>query len=60
MRTAAVSVTRRVDRRTEVVRLRRLMVGAVGADLSGLRIRPVGDTVLFTQQIASIVAEKPA
>ena len=40
--------------------IRRLMVGAVGADLSGLRIRPVGDTILFTQQIASIVAEKPA
>ncbi len=40
--------------------IRRLMVGAVEADLSGLRIRPVDDTVLFTQQIASIVAEKPA
>jgi len=40
--------------------IRRLMVGAVEADLSGLRIRPVDDTILFTQQIASIVAEKPA
>ncbi len=40
--------------------IRRLMVGAVEADLSGLQIRPVDDTVLFTQQIASIVAEKPA
>ena len=39
--------------------IRRLMVGAVEADLSGLQIRPVDDTVLFTQQIASIVAEKP-
>ena len=39
--------------------IRRLMVGAVAADLSGLRIRPVDDTILFTQQIASIVAEKP-
>ena len=40
--------------------IRRLMVGAVEADLSGLQIRPVDDTVLFIQQIASIVAEKPA
>ena len=40
--------------------IRRLMVGAVEADLSGLQIRPVDDTILFTQQIASIVAEKPA
>ena len=40
--------------------IRRLMVGAVEANLSGLQIRPVDDTVLFTQQIASIVAEKPA
>ncbi len=40
--------------------IRRLMVGAVESDLSGLRIRPVDDTVLFTQQIASLVAEKPA
>ena len=40
--------------------IRRLMVGAVEADLSGLQIRPVDDTVIFTQQIASIVAEKPA
>ena len=40
--------------------IRRLMVGAVEADLSSLRIRPVDDTILFTQQIASIVAEKPA
>ena len=40
--------------------IRRLMVGAVEADLSSLQIRPVDDTVLFTQQIASIVAEKPA
>lgn len=39
--------------------IRRLMVGAVEADLSGLRIRPVDDTILFTQQIASLVAEKP-
>lgn len=40
--------------------IRRLMIGAVEADLSSLQIRPVDDTVLFTQQIASIVAEKPA
>ncbi len=39
--------------------IHRLMVGAVEADLSGLGIRPVDDTVLFTQQIASLVAEKP-
>lgn len=38
--------------------MRRLMVGAVEADLSGLRIRPVDDTILFTQQIAWIIAEK--
>ena len=40
--------------------IRRLMVGAVEADLSSLLIRPVDDTILFIQQIASIVAEKPA
>ncbi len=40
--------------------IRRLMVGAVEGDLSGLSLRPVDDTVLFTQQIASLVAEKPA
>lgn len=40
--------------------IRRLMVGAVEADLSGLEVRPVDDTVLFTQQIASLVAEKPS
>jgi len=40
--------------------IRRLMVGAVEADLSSLQIRPVDDTILFIQQIASIVAEKPA
>ena len=39
--------------------IHRLMVGAVKADLSGLAIRPVDDTILFTQQIASLVAEKP-
>lgn len=39
--------------------IRRLMVGAVEADLSGLDVRPVDDTVVFTQQIASLVAEKP-
>jgi SAM-dependent methyltransferase len=39
--------------------IRRLMVGAVEADLSGLDLRPVDDTILFTQQIASLVAEKP-
>ena len=39
--------------------IRRLMVGAVEADLSGLRIRLVDDTVLFTQQLAWLIAEKP-
>ena len=39
--------------------LRRLMVGAAAADLSGLRIRPVDDTILFTQQLAWLIAEKP-
>ncbi len=39
--------------------IRRLMVGAVEADLSGLRIRPVDDTILFTQQVVWVVAEKP-
>jgi hypothetical protein len=39
--------------------IRRLMVGAVAADLSGLRIRIVDDTVLFTQQVAWLIAEKP-
>ncbi|OFW62761.1 MAG: hypothetical protein A2Y74_07530, partial [Actinobacteria bacterium RBG_13_63_9] len=39
--------------------IRRLMVGAVEADLSGLRIHLVDDSVLFTQQLAWIVAEKP-
>jgi SAM-dependent methyltransferase len=39
--------------------IRRLMVGAVESDLSGLHIRPVDDTILFTQQIAWIIAEKP-
>lgn len=40
--------------------IRRLMVGAVEADLSGLRIRPVDDTILFTQQLAWTIAEKPS
>jgi SAM-dependent methyltransferase len=40
--------------------IRRLMVGAVEADLSGLRVHPVDDTVLFTQQLAWVIAEKPA
>jgi hypothetical protein len=35
------------------------MIGAVEADLSGLHIRPVDDTIVFTQEIASLVAEKP-
>jgi hypothetical protein len=39
--------------------IRRLVVGAVEADLSGLRIRLVDDTILFTQQIAWIIADKP-
>lgn len=39
--------------------IRRLMVGAVEADLSGLGIRTVDDTILFTQQVAWIIAEKP-
>ena len=39
--------------------IRRLMVGAVMADLSGLRIRLVDDAVLFTQQLAWLIAEKP-
>ena len=39
--------------------IRRLMVGAVEADLSGLRIRPLDDSVLFTQQLAWLTAEKP-
>ena len=39
--------------------IRRLMVGAAEADLSGLRIRLLDDTILFTQQVAWIVAEKP-
>lgn len=39
--------------------IHRLMVGAVEADLSGLDIRQVEDTIVFTQQIASLVAEKP-
>ena len=40
--------------------IRRLMVGAAEADLSGLRVRLLDDTVLFTQQVDWIVAEKPA
>lgn len=39
--------------------IRRLMVGAVEADLSGLHIHLVDDSVLFTQQLTWIVAEKP-
>ena len=39
--------------------IHRLMVGAVEADLSGLAIHPMDDTIFFTQQIASLVAEKP-
>lgn len=38
--------------------IRRLMIGAVEADLSGLEVRPIDDTIIFTQQIASLVAEK--
>jgi SAM-dependent methyltransferase len=40
--------------------IRRLMAGAAEGDLSGLRIRPVDDTVLFTQQLAWVIAEKSA
>jgi hypothetical protein len=35
-------------------------VGRVISDSKRLRIRPVDDTILFTQQIALVVAEKPA
>lgn len=42
-----------------VEHIRRLMVGAVEADLSGLNIRPVDDTIEFTQRLAWIVARKP-
>ena len=40
--------------------IRRLMGGAAAADLSGLAIRTVDDTIVFTQQIAWLIAEKPA
>ena len=39
--------------------IRRLMAGAAMADLSGLSIRPVDDTIVFTQQLAWLIAEKP-
>ncbi|MBI1885177.1 MAG: methyltransferase domain-containing protein [Chloroflexi bacterium] len=39
--------------------MRRLMTGAQEADLSGLDIHPMDDTILFTQRIAWIIAEKP-
>jgi SAM-dependent methyltransferase len=39
--------------------IRRLMVGAAAADLSGLGIRSMDDTIVFTQQLAWLVAEKP-
>ena len=42
-----------------VEHIRRLMVGAVEADLSGLDIRPVDDTIEFRQRLAWIVARKP-
>ena len=40
--------------------IRRLMSGAVEADLSGLGLRPMDDTIVFTQQLAWVMAEKPA
>ena len=40
--------------------IRRLMVGAAAADLSGLGIRSLDDTIVFTQQLAWLIAEKPA
>ncbi len=42
-----------------VEHIRRLMVGAVESDLSGLNIRPLDDTVVFSQRLAWLVAEKP-
>jgi len=43
-----------------VEHLRRLMVGAASADLTGLEIRSLDDTLVFTQQIAWLIAEKPS
>ncbi len=40
--------------------MRRLMTGGQEADLSGLDIRAVGDTFVFTQRLAWLVAERIA
>ncbi len=44
-------------RRVELIR--RLMTGGQEADLSGLDIRTVDDAIVFRQQLAWIIAEKP-
>lgn len=51
--TGARTAPRRVEH------IRRLMVGAVEADLSGLDIRAVDDGIEFSQRLAWIVARRP-
>lgn len=53
-----VGVTRPPFRRSE--HIRRLLQGSVERDLGGLAVQPEDDTFLFIQQIAWILAVKPA
>jgi len=51
-----VAVARTPPRRAEHVR--RLMIGSIEQDLSELEVRQVDDTLLFSQRVAWILAEK--
>lgn len=53
-----VAVAATPPRRAEHVR--RLMIGSIESDLSGLSVRTVDDTLLFSQRVAWILAIKPA
>ena len=53
-----ISVAGTPPRRAE--HIRRLLLGAQARDLSGLAIRPADDTFLFVQQVAWVLAIKPA
>ncbi len=53
-----IAVTHTPVRRAE--HIRRLLQGAADRDLTGLNVQPVDDTFLFAQQVAWVLAVKPA
>lgn len=53
-----IAATRTPPRRAG--HIRRLLQGSVGRDLSGLNVQAVDDTFLFVQQVAWVLAMKPA